>query len=210
MMWVPFLALALLAFAIAVFAARLPRNGWALFGATLLFGLSGYAMQGSPAEPGSPTMAPKVDDATNAAMVDARRQMFGADHQPSRFVTIADGFARRGKYQDAANLLRNAVEENPKDGEAWLALGNALVEHADGMLTPAAIYAFVKAETILPGNPAPPYFLGVALLRSGRPQDARQLWKQTLDNAPKDASWKPLMQERLKRLDDLIAQMGVQ
>lgn len=210
MIWLPLIALALCAFLLAAFVIKLPRGAWALFGAALLFGLTGYALQGSPGLAGSPRMAQSQGNAGNLALVDARRQMFDPDRAPSRYVTVADGFARRGQYQDAAGMLSGAVSQNSNDGEAWLALANALVEHADGSLTPAALYAYGEAQRVLPGHPGPAYFLGVSLIRSGRPLEARQLWAETLERAPADAPWRPQMEERLARLDQLLAQMGSQ
>ncbi len=210
MIWLPLIVLALAAFLVAAYLVKLPRAGWTLFAAALLFGLTGYALQGSPGLPGSPKIAATKDDQSNFALVDARRQMFNPDRPPSQFVTVADGFARRGQYQDAAQILSRVVADNPRDGEAWLALANALVEHADGTLTPAALYAFGQAEAAIPGHPGPAYFLGVALLRSGRPGDARALWAETLSNAPSDSPWRQQLEERLARLDELIAQMSPQ
>ena len=208
MSWLPIIALALIAFLIAAFVLRLPKTGWALFGAALLFGLSGYAMQGFPGYAGSPTEnLPEAND-NNAAMVDARREFFGKDSIPSRYVTTADGFARNGQFEDAAGFLRNAISQNPNDAEAWLALGNALVEHADGSLTPAALFAYSRAERLVPNNPAPAYFLGVGLLRSGRPSETRQVWAQLIENAPEDAEWVGPMRTRLERLDAMLGQMG--
>lgn len=210
MIWLPLITLALMAFLVAAFAVKLPRNGWALFGAALLFGLAGYALQGSPGLAGAPKLAAALNDEGNLALVDARRQMFNPERAPSRYVTVADGFARRGQFQDAAGILSGAVSQNSNDGEAWLALGNALVEHADGTLTPAALYAYAQAQTALPGHPGPNYFLGVALIRSGRPLEARQLWADTLEAAPSGAPWAAQMEERLARLDGLLQQMGSQ
>lgn len=205
MSWLPVIALAVAAFLIAAFALRLPKSGWALFGAALLFGLAGYAMQGFPGYAGSPTEnLPEAND-NNAAMVDARREFFGADSIPSRFVTIADGFARNGQFEDSANMLRNAITENPNDAEGWVALGNALVEHAKGSLTPAALFAYSRAERIAPSNPAPAYFLGVGLLRSGRPAETRQVWSDLLENAPDDAEWAEPLRIRLDRLDEILS-----
>ena len=47
MTWLPILALAVLAFLIVAFVFRLPKSGWAMFGAVLMFGLAGYALQGA-------------------------------------------------------------------------------------------------------------------------------------------------------------------
>jgi len=55
MTWVLVLGLAALVFAAMVFLGRLPRTGWEVTGAALLFGLAGYALQGHPGEPGAPT-----------------------------------------------------------------------------------------------------------------------------------------------------------
>ena len=209
MSFLPIILLAMAAFAVAVLAARLPRAGWTLFGAALLFGLAGYALQGSPGQAGSPKGAEMQSAGTGVALVDARRDLFGPA-PPSRFVTLSDGFARRGQFADAAGILRGAVEEDPQDTEAWLALANALVENAEGQLTPAAVYAFNRAEKLDPASPGPGFFLGVALINSGRPVEARQLWADMLARAPADAPWRDGLKERLDRLDVLIAQMGTQ
>jgi len=209
MIWLPVLALAGAAFLIAAFVLRVPRAAWSILGAALMLGLTGYALQGSPGLPGSPrSAAPEELASDGAAMVDARRGMFDPAAPPAPFVTVADGFARRGKFEDAANLLSGAVRDEPSNGEAWLALGSALAEHAEGQLTPAALYAFRKADSLLPGHPGPPYFIGVAFIRSGQFVQARALWADALARAPEDAVWRPELAERLARLDQLIEQTG--
>jgi cytochrome c-type biogenesis protein CcmH len=205
--FLPIILLAAATFAIAVLGLRLPRAGWALFGAALLFGLAGYALQGSPGQAGAPKDAIAQAADAGVPLVEARRDLYGPV-PPSRFVTLADGFARRGQFADAAGILRGAVEENPDDAEAWLALANALVENAEGQLTPAAVYAFNRAEQVDPASPGPGFFLGVALINSGRPAEARQLWADMLARAPADAPWREGLKDRLDRLDVLIAQMG--
>jgi cytochrome c-type biogenesis protein CcmH len=209
MSFAPILLLAALAFAFAVLALRLPRTGWTLLGAALLFGLAGYALQGSPGQSGAPK-APAVDPSSSGPeLVEARRAIYGPA-PPSRFVTVADGFARRGQFADAAGILRGSLAKDPDDPEARLALANALLEHAGGQLTPATIYAYEQAERADPGQPGPGFFLGVALIRSGRLQQARGLWAEMLEKAPADAPWREGLKERLDRLDSLIAQDGGQ
>ncbi len=209
MTFIPILLLGAAAFAFAVVALRLPRSAWALLGAALLFGLTGYALQGSPGQAGSPKVATSDLASEGEELVEARRAIYGPA-PPSRFVTVADGFARRGQFADAAGILRGSLDENPNDPEAWLALANALVEQADGQLTPAAAFAYDRAERADPGQPGPGFFLGVALIRSGRLMQARTLWADMLDKAPEDAAWRDGLKERLDRLDVLIAQTGNQ
>ncbi len=209
MTFVPIILLAAAAFGVAVLALRLPRVGWTLFGAALLFGLAGYALQGSPGQVGSPKVAAAAAADTGVALVEARRELYGPT-PPSRFVTVADGFARRGQFSDAAGILRGSLEQESRDPEAWLALANALVENAEGQLTPAAMYAFAQAEQQDPASPGPGFFLGVALINSGRPGEARRLWADMLARAPADAPWRDGLKDRLGRLDVLITQMGPQ
>lgn len=207
MTFVPVILLALAAFALAVVALRLPRSGYALFGAALTFGLAGYAMQGSPDLAGAPKPPIARAPEAGAALVTARREMFGP-LPPSQYVTVADGFARRGQFADAAGILRASLDDNSRDAEAWVALANALVGNAEGQLTPAAVLAFQRAERADPASPAPGFFLGVALIGAGRPAEARDLWADMLARAPADAPWRPALAERVARLHALLAQPG--
>jgi len=204
MSWLPMLLLAAAAFALAALLLRLPRAGWTLFGAALLFGLAGYALQGSPGRAGTPKDPAPVASESGEALIAARRELFDPNQPPSRFVTVADGFARRGQYDDAAGILLGATRQNPRDVEAWLALGNALIEHAEGVPTPAALYAYSRAEAANPRHPGAAYFLGIAMLRAERPQETRAIWARLVADAPADAPWLPAMRERLRQLDVLL------
>ena len=203
MSWLPILLLAAIAFVVAAFVLRLPRYGWTLFGAALLFGLTGYAVQGSPGQSAAPAIPRSQLAQDGELLVGARREFYG-NGLPSRFVITADAFARRGQYEKAASFLRNAVRENPTDDEAWLALGNALVEHADGQLTAPALYAYSRADEVRPGQAAPTYFLGLAYLRAGQPARTLELWRGLLDEAPADAEWRAALAERLARLEVML------
>lgn len=207
MTWLPILALGIAAMVVAVFVLKLPKSAMSLFGAALLFGFTGYALQGSPGKPAVPGIANDSLQQSGEALVDARRAIFDTGQQPARFILVSDAFARRGQYENAAGILQGAIAEEPNNVEAWTALANALVEHTGGQVTPAALYAYGKAEEAAPGHPGPGYFLGVSLLRSGSPLEARQLWAQMLENAPEGAPWREELALRLERLDELIAQM---
>jgi cytochrome c-type biogenesis protein CcmH len=123
----------------------------------------------------------------------------------SNQIVTADAFARRGRFANAVALLRDAVRQNPNDHEAWLALGNALVEHADGALTQPALLAYRRAADTAPASAGPGYFLGFALIRQGRLMEARGVWASTLESAAEDAAGREALEERLARLDQIIA-----
>ena len=209
MTWIAVIVLAALALIVAVLALRLPRKGWTLFAAVLLFGLAGYALQGSPDLASSPRQGATAEAAQSGeALVAARRALFDDGQPPPGFLTISDGFARRGRYEEAAQLLRNGLAENPDFGEGWLALANALVEHTGGRMTPAARYAYDRAEDSLPGHPGPGYFLGIAFLRSGQPGEARDAWAKLLANTPEDAPWRDDLSARVEGLGRMLEQSG--
>lgn len=208
MSWVPVIVLGVIAFAFAAIVLRLPKGGYTLLGAALLFGLAGYALQGSPGEPSAPAAPIAESNVTGELLVEARREFFNREVQPSRFLVTADAFARRGDHSRAAGFARSAVKDNPGDAEAWTALGNALVEHAGGQLTSAALHAYGQAERRAPGNPAPGYFLGLAYLQGGQAERTREIWAELLTGAPADAPWRPVLAERLARLDALLSTLG--
>lgn len=207
--WIAIGVLALGAFGAAMLFAREGRRVWTLLASALVFALAGYACQGSPDLAGAPREASTTVSPTSDALIDARRAFYNVEGiLPSRFVVTADGFSRRGQYIDAAGLLRNGVNENPQDGEAWLALGLALSEHTRGQITPAVAYAFQRAREASPGNPAPGYFRGLIALRSGALGEARGLWAQALSDAPEDAKGRDYLVQQLERLDGVIGILG--
>jgi hypothetical protein len=87
----------------------------------------------------------------------------------------------------AATVLGKAVKADPNDADLWVALGNTLVGHSDGLITPAAQFAFQKAAKISPEHPGPPFFMGLALAQSGKLVEARAIWAELLRRAPADA-----------------------
>lgn len=203
--WLAVLALALAAFGVAVFVLRLPREGYALFGSVLLFGLAGYAWQGSPEQPGSPKAAMIEAPRSGEEMVAARRSLFDEVRPKPSYIVTSDAFARRGKFDDAAGLLRRGLSENPNDLEGWLALAMALTGHADGVVTPAAIFAYDRARAIDPANPAGDFFLGFSYLQRGEFRNAQGVWSALLDRSPPDAPWRSDLEARVNQLDQMIA-----
>lgn len=209
MTWVWAMLLGLGAMGLALLLMRRmggARAGWEAIGAALLLGIAGYGLQASPGLPGAPKQAVERITGDPQAMVAERKALDGKPVAPgNNWVVVADAFARQGQYADAAGVLLGAVESNPRDADAWLAMGNALVGHAEGVLSPAALYAYRAAAQAAPDHPGPPFFLGLAMAQSGRFAEARALWADVLDRSPPDAPWRADLQDRLSRLDALIA-----
>lgn len=203
--WVAVGILAIASFLIAAFLLRLPREGWTLFAAALVFGLAGYAWQGSPEQPSSPKAETNRAPQSGEAMVNARHSLFDDTLMKPSYIITSDAFARQGKFGDAAGLLRRGLRENPDHLEGWLALAMALVAHADNNVTPAARAAYDKAASINEDNPAPQFFLGAAYLQGRQFREAREVWSELLDKTPEDAPYREDLENRLAALDEMIA-----
>ena len=208
MTWIFIILLGFAVFAGLVWLLKLPRAGWELVGAALLVGVAGYALQGHPSRPGAPKAPVETAETAGTELVKQRQAMGAGFGSGQQWLIVADGLSRRGQFGSAAQILRSAVRQNPRDADLWVAMGNALVGHSDGFISPAAQFAFQRAATIAPAHPGPPFFMGLALAQSGRLAEARTIWAQLAGQAPPGVPWKADLDERLVRLDALIAQQG--
>jgi len=215
--WLAVIALAVAALAVAALVLRIGRGTIATFAAALTLGLAGYALQARPDVPAAPAAGTAARVAPGQQWRELRQEMIGWEGRSgARTLITADAFAARGDYLTAISLLRIAVQEDPQDGEAWLALANSLVEHADGLLTAPARLAYARAAA-QPGTAlAAGYFLGLNQLRGGDIIGGRESWVTTLAEVPavtaeqasrravEGASARALLVERLARLDQLL------
>ena len=207
--WLIAIVLMIIAMAALIVLGKAPRKSWEAIAAALVFGLAGFAYQARPDLAGSPTAAAPAPGQVGAELVTVRQQLAGEGAiARGRFTVTADALTRQGEFSDAAGLLLGAIEENPRDSGAWLALANNLVGHAEGALTPAALYAFGQAAEADPQAAGPPFFLGLALIQNGRPEQGRVLWADLLARTPATAPWRAGLAGRLQLLDQLLAQQN--
>lgn len=165
--------------------------------AALMLGSAGYALSGRPGLAGSPRAA--SSHVAPIPLTRLRQAFYGSFTPSERWFVIADSYAQRGKTADAVGIMRSAIREHPDDAALWVGLGNALVDHA-GVLTPASQLAYARALALAPDHPAAPFFLGLALARSGNRDGALGLWHELLAGAPAQASWRPLVEDAISAL----------
>jgi cytochrome c-type biogenesis protein CcmH len=190
----------LLLFAASLAALRLLGVSGGLLkaaAAALLVAASGYALQGRPDLHGTP--AARSESSDIFPLTEARHAFYGNFTPAESWLRISEALARDGKSQDAVGILQNAVQRYPGDAQLWIGLGNALVDHARG-LTPPAELAYRRAAELSPGYPAPAFFYGLALARSGDRQGAIAIWKQVLAKAPPNAGWLLLVEQGVAAL----------
>lgn len=208
--WIGVGAVGAIALGAGLLLLRGQRGLWTLMAAIVVFGLAGYAWQGSPDYPSTPAAAAVGRTEPDPVLVELRREFFAPSDLPSNFVTVADGFARQGDFRRSVQLLQGVVAANPDDGEAWLALGIVLVEYANGQVTKPAHYALSRAAEKLEGNPGPAFFTGINALRQGDLPRAREQWVRGLQQSDPDAEGREFVAERVLALDRMMAAMAAQ
>jgi cytochrome c-type biogenesis protein CcmH/NrfG len=178
----------------------LPRSAFEPIAAALLLGLAGYALQGSPTQPGNPVQPRAETVELDEAQIRTRGQMGQRFGSGPEWLNAADGAMRAGVPQAAVTFIKSGLKENPRDPDLWVGLGNALIAHSGGLVTPAATFAYQKAAEISPQHPGPPFFMGLALAQSGQFAQARSIWTELLARAPAQAPWRADLESRLAQL----------
>ncbi len=170
--------------------ARLSQGAILIMGAALSLGLIGYAMTGSPNQP-SALVAKKVDPAPlPPSQNSARDALMGRVGSDADSLAQADAYFRINRPDLAARVIQVSLRKNPDNPALWTGLGNAMVGHGSGILSPAAEYCYQRALQIVPDYPGALYFYGVALAENGRPDDARAIFARLVQTIPSDAPFR--------------------
>ena len=198
--WVALLLLALAAAAGLWRFVRGDRAAVQLLAAALLLAFAGYAWQGRPGLEGRPKPPPERQRLPDSEFAQTREDMLGRFDYAASWLMLAESYQRRGDTRGGVQIIQSALRQAPNDPDLWVGLGNALVVHADGMMTPAAQHAFGRAQEIAPDHPGPRYFFGLSLAQGGRYEEAERVWAELLAAAPEEAPWRPMVAERLDAL----------
>ncbi|HEX7822473.1 MAG TPA: cytochrome C biosynthesis protein [Sphingobium sp.] len=187
-------------------AIRNGRAGWEPVAAALLIGMAGYAWQGHPGLAGKPVAA---NDARlvrfDEDMAARRRAMGERVSSATQWFVLSDALARQGNTQASVNVLGSAVRNDPRDANLWVGLGNALVLHGEGVVSPAADYAYRQALRLAPAAPGPHFFYGLALARAGKLEPARLLWSELAAALPAGSPFRVELETNIASIDALLA-----
>lgn len=199
------IGLALIAALALKFGARVAWRDMMAPGAALLLGLAGYAWQGHPALAGHP-VKPQAAARFDEQLAEKRRSIGERVGPASKWLILSDGLARQGNTEDAANVLLAGLKEFPKNADLWVGLGNALLAHGGGLLSPAADNAFRRALALEPDGVSPNYFYGLALAQSGQLQQGRAIWAALAERLPEKAELRAELTRNIALIDRMMAQ----
>jgi cytochrome c-type biogenesis protein CcmH len=113
---------------------------------------------------------------------------------------IAPVYLRLGRAEDARRAFTEAIRLLGDSATREAGLGEAILANAQGVVTAEARQAFEKASAADPALPQPRYYLGLAALQDGKPDEARAIWTKLADEAPPGAPWAAPLRQRIVAL----------
>ncbi len=167
--------------------------------------LGGYARTGHPSQPDRPA-PPRVETPMAEPEIEAARtRLLQNQGDVGAWLLLSDALARQGATEESVAAMQVALKAFPRSPDLWVGLGNALVLHAGGAVTPAARLAFGRASMIDPLHPAPRYFLGLAYLQAGHPEDALATWQALRVDSPAGSPWLRDLDERIVAVRAMVS-----
>lgn len=147
-----------------------------------------YATLGRPdLADGAPAVAGPEDVAGLIRQLEMR--MAQAPDDPEGWRMLGWSYQQTGRFEEAATAYGRAAALEPGKASDLSAQGEALVQAADGAVTPAALDAFKAALAADPADPRARYFLALHKDQNGDHKGAMDDWIALLNDAPADAPW---------------------
>ena len=167
-----------------------------------------------PAPPAPPTGdRPDPELVKDLPLLQARMRAAPGDPRGWRLLGMV--YSRLGRFGDAADAYGRAADLAPREPADLSSQGEALVQAANGMVTPGARGLFAKVLTLDPADARARYFLAMAKDEDGDHAGAMTDWIALIKSAPPDAPWLADMRDFVGRVAaergiDLTAQLGPQ
>lgn len=100
-------------------------------------------------------------------------------------------YVQLGRVKEGIDALAHAIKLDPNNAALRAQYGEALVQQADGKVTPDAEAAFEEALRRDAKDPRARFYKGLSLLQAGKGKEALALWNDVIRDAPADADWLP-------------------
>ena len=181
--------------------------------ALLPIGAAGtYLALGSPSLPdqplGSRVTASRGTQSIDSLIAQVEEHLRKTPDDGRGWELIAPVYMRLGRFEDAVAARRNALRLNGANAEREAALGEALVFAANGVVTEEAKTAFDRALGSDAAQVQARYFIGLAAEQNGNQQQAAEMWKGLLADAPADAPWAHFVRQSLERVEPGASSAG--
>ncbi len=167
-----------------------------------------YLGFGSPQIPGLPLSARHVSEGASAqaARSELARQVAGLAERLQKntedlrgWLLLARSLGELGRHDESITAWRQVMRLSGDAVEHAGAFGEALVQAADGVVTPDARAAFERVLAADPLDARARFYVGLAQAQAGDGRAAVQSWTDLLAVAPPDAPYLPTVRERIRR-----------
>ncbi len=161
-----------------------------------------YMAVGAPNVPDQPAIAratipaidAKVDELIHA--VELRLQKNPDDGQG--WDVIGPVYMKQGRFQEAAVAFSNATRLLGENTRRHAGFAESTVLANDGIVTEPARLAYEKLVKLEPARIEPRFWLALAKEQDGQLAAATKDYEALLKDAPADATWRPMVIERLE------------
>ena len=164
-----------------------------------------YFKLGSPALPGEPLAArlsaPPEQRSITTLVVQVEAHLAANPEDGRGWEVVAPVYMRMERYNDAVRARRNALRILGASAAREGDLGESMVATSQGVVTADAKAAFERALAFDPKDVKALYFTGLAAEQDGKPGEAARIWRELLAVAPANASYRPIIQQSIARVD---------
>ena len=161
---------------------------------------------------GSPELASELLTAQRSAQLDegasienlvdkVERHLQNDPKDGRGWEVLAPIYMRLGRYTDSVSAWRNTLLLLGESADREANLGEALVAEANGVVTAEAKTAFVRAITLDGTTVSARYYLGTAAEQEGKREQAAEIWRDLISEAPPGAHWVSDVREAIARLE---------
>lgn len=159
-----------------------------------------YDRWGSPDAPDQPLASREAAGDTldvDAAVAEIERRLAAQPDDAAGWNVVAPVYLRLGQGEKAVTAFRNALRLSPPTAQTVSGLGEALVQAADGKVTPEAETEFRRALSLDAQWVPARFFLALSLSQQGRAPEAAEAWSELLRTGPPDGPWRPVAEAAL-------------
>jgi len=184
-----------------------PLAAAALAVAVAMGSLAVYTATGTPGMPGQPLASRDLDQIREEREQRARQladlEERARDDPPASaefWFALGQLRAQLVGPTEAVEAFRLGLARNPDDVLLMAALGEVLVERAEGTVTPAAKELFTAVLERAPAQPQALFYTGMAAAQAGDDQTALDRWGRLLESGPSDAPWRASVEQQFRQV----------
>jgi cytochrome c-type biogenesis protein CcmH len=171
-----------------------------------ILALALYVEFGSPQIPGEPFASRVATDAGAKARVELTQRVAALAQRLQQnpddlegWNLLARSLSALERYGETVTAWRQIVRLTGGNPDASSALGESLVQAANGTVTPEARETFERVRGVAPFDARAMFYLGLAEAQAGNGAAALQIWTDLAAVSPENAPWLPTLRERMRQ-----------